>query len=164
MKKSRMKKSSAKKGKPVVRVGAAAFALNSKGEVLVHRRHLSHGAGSWSLTGGHVEFGESPEHAAKREAFEELGIRLGPLTFVGVTNDHFKREGKHYQTFFFKGKLARSSARPHVREAGKLTDVRWVPLNALPKNCFLPIRNLKSKKPGVAMVADGAFVRKLKFV
>ncbi len=152
-----------KKQKPVVRVGAASFTLNSIGEVLVHRRHLSHGAGSWSLTGGHVEFGESPEHAARREAYEELGITMGKLSFVGVTNDHFKKDGKHYQTFFFKGKLAKNSAKPHVREKGKLTDVQWVPLSLFPKNCFLPIRNLKSKTPGVAMVADKAFVRKIRF-
>ena len=36
--------------------------------------------GAWAIFGGHVEEGEEPEDAARREIEEELGLRLdGPL-------------------------------------------------------------------------------------
>ncbi len=37
----------------------------------------------WDLPGGHVEPGESPEEAARREVYEETSARLGPLHLLG---------------------------------------------------------------------------------
>ena len=37
----------------------------------------------WGLPGGHIEWRESPEDAARREVYEELNIYLGALTPVG---------------------------------------------------------------------------------
>lgn len=36
----------------------------------------------WSLIGGSIDTGESPEQAAKREALEELGIRIESLRYL----------------------------------------------------------------------------------
>ncbi len=41
--------------------------------VLVKRRNPPHG---WALPGGFVDYGESLESAARREAFEETGLRV----------------------------------------------------------------------------------------
>jgi ADP-ribose pyrophosphatase YjhB (NUDIX family) len=41
--------------------------------VLVKRRNPPHG---WALPGGFVDYGESLEEAARREAFEETGLRV----------------------------------------------------------------------------------------
>lgn len=39
--------------------------------------------GAWAIFGGHVEPGETPEEAARREIEEEVGLRLpGPLALV----------------------------------------------------------------------------------
>jgi 8-oxo-dGTP diphosphatase len=40
-------------------------------------------ARGWDIVGGHIEPGESPEEAARREAYEEAGARLGELHLLG---------------------------------------------------------------------------------
>lgn len=37
----------------------------------------------WDIPGGHIERGESPEEAARRELYEETGARVGPLDILG---------------------------------------------------------------------------------
>lgn len=56
---------------------AAATIVVKGGKALIGRRR--DGAG-WCGPGGHIEAGETPEQAARREAWEEFRIRLGSLT------------------------------------------------------------------------------------
>lgn len=44
--------------------------------VLLVQQRKSSAYGLWSLPGGHVEPGESIEQAVRREAMEEIGVRL----------------------------------------------------------------------------------------
>lgn len=48
-----------------------------------------------ALPGGFVEIGESCETAARREAFEETNLKLGPLHFVGVYSEPGRDPRKH---------------------------------------------------------------------
>jgi 8-oxo-dGTP diphosphatase len=56
-------------------------------EVIAHRGDklalVSVRGWGWDLPGGHVESGESPAEAVRREATEEAGITIGPVTVVG---------------------------------------------------------------------------------
>jgi mutator protein MutT len=47
----------------------------SHDRLLMVRRGRSPGAGKWSIPGGRVEPGETPEQAAVRELMEETGVR-----------------------------------------------------------------------------------------
>ncbi len=61
--------------------------IDSKGRILLQRRadHLRLMAGMWAATGGSAIAGEDSESAARRELFEELGIRTaaGELVYGG---------------------------------------------------------------------------------
>ena len=50
---------------------AGGVVLNNKGEILIVNQH----GNSWSLPKGHIEEGEEILEAAKRETYEESGIR-----------------------------------------------------------------------------------------
>ena len=52
--------------------------------VLIERRYPPPG---WAIAGGFVDVGETVEAAAAREALEETGLRVGPLTLLGIYSD-----------------------------------------------------------------------------
>lgn len=60
---------------------ASALILNKDGELLLTQRRDEPQAGRWAPPGGSVECGESPAQAARREVFEETGlkVRIGAL-------------------------------------------------------------------------------------
>jgi ADP-ribose pyrophosphatase YjhB (NUDIX family) len=90
-------------GTPAVEVSRlAAYALVRDGDrVLLSRiavgRRL---AGIWHLPGGKVEFGESPEEAVIREAYEETGlhIRLAGLRAADSMVNEIDRDGERLRT------------------------------------------------------------------
>ena len=84
---------------PNVRVGIAVFIFKD-GQFLMMQRQGSHGTGTWSVPGGHLEFGESFEDTARREVLEETGVEITNIRFGGVTNDVFESDGKHYVTIW----------------------------------------------------------------
>lgn len=67
--------------------GGAAFLLCRRASRL--RGH----SGQWALPGGRVDPGESAVEAALRELDEELGVRLGDDTVIGLLDDYPTRSG-----------------------------------------------------------------------
>ncbi|HET7529641.1 MAG TPA: NUDIX domain-containing protein [Mycobacteriales bacterium] len=61
-----------RKRKPVECAGAVV--RDEAGRLLLVRRGRPPGLGSWSLPGGRVEPGETPDQAAAREVLEETGL------------------------------------------------------------------------------------------
>ena len=62
---------------------AAAVVVHA-GRLLLIRRRVAEGSLSWTLPSGKVEPGESPQDAAVREAFEEAGVVVEPVRFLGA--------------------------------------------------------------------------------
>ena len=65
---------------PPQELTVTAFVLAFTGDRFLQTHLVKRG---WDLVGGHIEPGELPEEAARREAYEEAGARLGPLHLLG---------------------------------------------------------------------------------
>ena len=105
---------------------AGGVVLNKKGEVLIVNQYGS----SWSLPKGHIEEGEEILEAAKRETYEESGIRnltyvkdLGKYTRyrIGLNGKNDESELKEIHMFLFEtDEMILNPIDPHNPEA------RWV--------------------------------------
>lgn len=114
-----------------VRVGVGAFVLSSPAQnshnptFLIGKRLGSHGAGTYALPGGHLEFGETPEDCAAREVLEETDLVVKNVRFLTATNDIMRKEGKHYITMFMVCERADERAEPSVMEVDKCEGWEW---------------------------------------
>jgi 8-oxo-dGTP diphosphatase len=122
-----------------VRVGVALFIFKDS-KFLMGQRLGSHGEDTWSIPGGHMEFGETFNDTAAREAFEETGLKVNNIRFGALTNDYFKSENKHYITIWMVGKYA--GGKEKIMEPDKFIHQKWSTFSALPKPLFLPWDNL----------------------
>lgn len=65
------------------KVSAAVLALKD-GRVLLVKRAMDPGRGSWCFPGGFIEMGETPQQAAARECLEESGFEVEISGLVDV--------------------------------------------------------------------------------
>ena len=63
-----------------------------EGIVLIERKNPPYG---WALPGGFVDYGESLEQAAKREACEETGLELSNMRLLGCYSDPARDSRMH---------------------------------------------------------------------
>ena len=102
------------------------------GRVFLAKRHGSHGEGTWASAGGHLETGESLEECARREASEELGVTVGDLRFLCISN--IVAYDKHYVDIEFLGDIGGQD--PRLAEPEGFSDSGWFALNCLPEPLF----------------------------
>jgi ADP-ribose pyrophosphatase YjhB (NUDIX family) len=74
--------------------------------------------GKWNVPGGYLDFDETLEEAARRECYEETGVRFdGPLTLASIsTNPHSKAQNV---VCSFYGVIKVNSAMEIVRKLDK---------------------------------------------
>ncbi|NQU79698.1 NUDIX domain-containing protein [Candidatus Woesearchaeota archaeon] len=139
--------------KKKVGVGFGVMILK-EGKVLLGKRHedpekassLLNGAGTWTMPGGKLDFGETFEEGAKRETMEETGITLNNFGVICVNNDMV--ETAHFITIgLFSDDF---EGEPQVMEPDEITEWRWFDLDELPNPMYFPsakvLENYKNKK------------------
>lgn len=77
---------------PTFRVSAKIALYSADGQKVLMMKYRK---GHYGLPGGHIEKGEAPETALRRELQEELGIEIGPVQ----RKDFFQREDSFILAF-----------------------------------------------------------------
>ena len=116
-----------------------AMIITKGDKVLLMKRKGSHAPGTWSTPGGPLDFGETLEGCAAREAKEEVGVDVVDIHFRAVTNDVFEETGKHYVTVWLEGKTVNE---PLIAAEKEVEEIGWYAWDALPQPLFLPLENL----------------------
>jgi 8-oxo-dGTP diphosphatase len=114
-------------------IGINVFLIKD-GKVLMGKRIGKVGYGTWCLPGGHLEFLESLESAAKRELLEETGIKAVDLEFLHLINDPSQKDNTHYIHINFLAK--KWDGEPKLMEPDKFEKWEWFDLHNLPENVF----------------------------
>ncbi|HEV2614374.1 MAG TPA: NUDIX domain-containing protein [Gammaproteobacteria bacterium] len=129
------------------RVGVGII-ITSGQEILLAQRKNSHGEGTWTTAGGHLELYEDVLSAAVRETEEETGILLNTnnIRELGFTQDIFEQENKHYITCFLSCELDKTVVKPKIVEPDKFSS-EWIWFNVrnLPTPVFIPVTNALKK-------------------
>lgn len=119
--------------------------------VLIRRRNPPHG---WALPGGFVDYGESVEQAAMREAREETGLQVRLKALLGVYSHPERDPRQHTLSVVFLAEAEDLSQMTAGDDAGR---IGLFPLDELPdlafdhrrilKDCFAP-PGLRAEAPG----------------
>lgn len=90
------------------------------GIVLIERKNPPHG---WAIPGGFVDYGETVEAAAVREAKEETGLDVRLTGLLGVYSDP-SRDPRHHtiSTVFVASATGRPVADDDAADAGVFTE------------------------------------------
>ncbi|HNQ80958.1 MAG: NUDIX hydrolase [Acidobacteriota bacterium] len=88
-------------------------ARGREGIVLIERKNPPPG---WALPGGFVEYGESLETAAVREAWEETSLRVRLVEQLGTYSDPARDPRRHTISTVF---IARAEGTPAARDDAK---------------------------------------------
>jgi len=73
-------------------------------KVLLGMKKRGFGANKWNGFGGKVEEGETIEDAAKREVFEEAGVKIADIKKHGLIEFEFKDNPEILEVHIFKAK------------------------------------------------------------
>ncbi len=127
--------------KPLLICGASVIVIRD-GHILLQKRKDN---GCWGYHGGCLELGERLEEAAKRELYEETGLKVNSMKLYGV----FSGPELHYvyphgdevyivDTVYvcddFEGELSADTA--------EVTELRWFPFNEIPENLSPPVSGI----------------------
>ena len=124
----------------LLQVGASVIVEDACGRVLLQKRRDN---GSWAYAGGSVEIDESVEETAKRELFEETGLRAEDLVLLGVFS------GKEMHFVYPNGDevsnvdivyICRRYTGTLKCQEGEVDDLRFFDIDAFPEDIFLPNR------------------------
>jgi 8-oxo-dGTP diphosphatase len=121
------------------KVGVGVLLVDESGRLLLTLRRRPPEAGCWSIVGGKLDYLETLEQCAVREALEEVDAAISIDSLLCVTDHLVPAEGQHWVSPAF---LAHVSSRDTKNcEPDKTQEVRWFPTDALPPNLTITARN-----------------------
>ena len=107
------------------RMVVTVFPITEAGEIVLIRRGIEPGKGSWAQPGGFLEVDETVNQAAIRETFEETGLLIEPGEIVGL----YTRLEAAVVTIAFEAKIVGGIAAPTVEatevKAFAPEDIPW---------------------------------------
>jgi 8-oxo-dGTP diphosphatase len=124
---------------PVPRVGVGVLLVDHHQHVLLTLRILPPEAGCWSIVGGKLDYLESLEQCAIREAREEVGVDIAVQSLLCVTEHRLPNEHQHWISPAFVAQIL--GGYPSNCEPDKTREVRWFPIDDLPPNLTITARN-----------------------
>ena len=68
--------------RPLIFVGAVTVIIDEMGRLLLQQRKFPNGV--WGIPGGLMELGESTKDVARREVWEETGLKVNELNLINV--------------------------------------------------------------------------------
>ncbi len=128
-----------------VGVGFGVMILKDS-KILLGKRHDDpekasselNGAGTWTMPGGKLNFGETFEEGAKREVLEETGIEVSEVDVMCIHQDIIKTA--HFVTIGLFAKVFTRS--PRVMEPDEITKWEWFDLDNLPIPMYPPAQKV----------------------
>jgi len=116
--------------------GTTAIIWNDAGEILLQRRSDD---GKWGLPGGSCDPGEEPAETVVREVFEETGLRVMPISLIGVYGgqDGFHEYPNGDQAMFLSFSFVCRPIGGELRLDGdESLELRYFALDNLPESLF----------------------------
>ena len=128
-----------RKNEDCPRVGVGVLLVDENGRVLLTLRKRPPEAGCWSIVGGKLDFLESLEACAIREAREEAGLEISVESLLCVTDHCLRAEGQHWVSPAFLGRIL--GGETQNCEPEKTLEVKWFGMEELPVNLTMTARN-----------------------
>jgi 8-oxo-dGTP diphosphatase len=112
-------------------IGVGLVIRRSDGCILMCRRLKAPEANCWSIVGGKIDKGEAAADAARREAEEETGLKIGQVDFLCVVEGLLPEEEQHWISLIYT--TEDYSGEAVLTEPDKHSDLRWVSPDDLPQ-------------------------------
>lgn len=109
---------------PVIGIGAVVI---SDGKILLEKRKNEPGKGKWSIPGGLVDLGESPEQAVIREVKEETCLEVKAPRLIDVVSDVSIDENSKVKYHFVIIDYLVTVKGGELRAASDADALTWVP-------------------------------------
>lgn len=106
--------------------------------LLLRRTNTGYEDGKLSLVAGKIDGNEEVKRAAAREAWEESGVRVDPADLEVASVMHRNSDTGEWIDFFLTVK--RWEGEPYNREPDKCSEMAWYPLDGLPEDMILHVR------------------------
>ncbi|WP_377275097.1 NUDIX domain-containing protein [Rhizobium sp. R86522] len=107
------------------------LAILRDGKLLLCKRMKAPEAGHWNIVGGKVDHMEPAELAARREAEEETRLSIGPIRYLGITEQLIEADRQHWISLLYV--TDDTSGDPQLTEPDKLSEIGWFDLDDLPQ-------------------------------